>query len=190
MDASYYRTSVMACTIFGLVLDLLHLVGLSLQSHAQLAAENLFLRKQLALYLERQVKPRRASNGTRLTLVVRARFIDWRAVLTMVQPETLVRVAPPRLWTVLTLEVSTSRPTADSAGASAADRRHGFDIASSGVWDLTRSSSAASRMTFAPVLDWYPVWTPDSRRIVFGSWRGGTFSISTFMIPIRVPPSV
>jgi hypothetical protein len=35
-----------------------------------LAGENLFLRKQLALYLESQVKPRRASNATRLTLVV------------------------------------------------------------------------------------------------------------------------
>jgi Tol biopolymer transport system component len=25
-------------------------------------------------------------------------------------------------------------------------------------------------------MDWFPVWTPDSRRIVFGSWRGGGFS--------------
>ena len=34
-----------------------------------LAAENLFLRKQLALYLERKVKPRRVSDASRLTLV-------------------------------------------------------------------------------------------------------------------------
>jgi serine/threonine-protein kinase len=44
------------------------------------------------------------------------------------------------------------------------------------VWDLTSPWAAASRMTFAPVIDWFPVWTPDSRRIVFGSWRGGRFS--------------
>jgi putative transposase len=64
---------------------------LGLRSHAHLAAENLFLRKQLALYLEREVKPRRATNATRLTLVVLARFIEWRQVLTIVQPDTLVR---------------------------------------------------------------------------------------------------
>ena len=32
----------------------------------RLAAENLFLRKQLALYIERQVKPRRADNAARI----------------------------------------------------------------------------------------------------------------------------
>ena len=49
----------MARTLFRLVIDFMYFVGLGLRSHARLAAENLFLRKQLALYLERQVKPRR-----------------------------------------------------------------------------------------------------------------------------------
>jgi serine/threonine-protein kinase len=44
------------------------------------------------------------------------------------------------------------------------------------LWEPSRPWSAAARMTFAPGLDWYPVWTPDSRRILFGSWRGGGFS--------------
>jgi hypothetical protein len=35
--------------------DLVRLGSSGLRSHAQLAAENLFLRKQLALYMERQV---------------------------------------------------------------------------------------------------------------------------------------
>jgi transposase InsO family protein len=74
-----------------LLVNVLHFVVLGLRSHAHLAAENLFLRKQLALYVERQVKPRRATNATRLTLVVLARFIEWRPLLTCVQPETLVR---------------------------------------------------------------------------------------------------
>jgi transposase InsO family protein len=62
-----------------------------LRSHAQLAAKNLFLRKQLALYLERQVKPRRADDATRLTLIALSRLIDWRQLLTVVKPETLSR---------------------------------------------------------------------------------------------------
>jgi hypothetical protein len=72
-----------------LLVNVLHFVVLGLRSHAHLAAENLFLRKQLALYVERQVKPRRATNTTRLTLVVLARFIEWRPLLTCVQPETV-----------------------------------------------------------------------------------------------------
>jgi eukaryotic-like serine/threonine-protein kinase len=44
------------------------------------------------------------------------------------------------------------------------------------IWDLARPWSDATRMTFETATDWYPVWTPDARRIVFGSWRGGTFS--------------
>jgi len=56
-----------------------------------LAAENLFLRKQLALYQERRVKPRRASDATRLSLVWLSRFFDWRKALVIVQPATLIR---------------------------------------------------------------------------------------------------
>jgi putative transposase len=62
-----------------------------LRSHAQLAAENLFLRKQLALCIDRQVKPRRADDATRLTLIALSRLIDWRQLLTVVKPETLIR---------------------------------------------------------------------------------------------------
>jgi hypothetical protein len=48
-------------TALDLLLDALRFIWLSLRPHCSLAAENLFLRKQLALYLERKVKPRRAS---------------------------------------------------------------------------------------------------------------------------------
>ena len=47
--------------------DLVHFLCLGLRSRTSLAAENLFLRKQLAFYQERKVKPRRADNPTRLT---------------------------------------------------------------------------------------------------------------------------
>jgi transposase InsO family protein len=62
-----------------------------LRPPAALVAENLFLRKQLALYQERQVKPRRATDATRLALVWLGRWFDWRQALAMVQPETLTR---------------------------------------------------------------------------------------------------
>jgi putative transposase len=82
---------MMAGTAFGVVLDLLQLLRASVHSHARLAAENLFLRQQLALYVERKATPRRANNATRATLVMLSRFIDWRPLLAVVQPDTLVR---------------------------------------------------------------------------------------------------
>ena len=62
---------------------------LGMRSHTSLAAESLFVRKQLAFYAEHRVKPRRLDDATRLTLVVLARFIEWRHLLRVVQPETL-----------------------------------------------------------------------------------------------------
>lgn len=41
---------------------------------------------------------------------------------------------------------------------------------------LTRPTFPPTRLTFDPANDWFPVWTPDGRRIVFGSWRAGGFS--------------
>jgi transposase InsO family protein len=77
--------------IFRLLWDSLRLIGASLQPRCRLAAENLFLPKQLALYLERQVKPRRAKAATRLTLVLLYKLFVWREVLTVVKPETFTR---------------------------------------------------------------------------------------------------
>src|SRR5690349_20781860 len=62
-----------------------------LRPRAQLAAENLFLRKQLALYVERQVRPRRTDNAIRLALVGLSRLIEWLPLLIVVKPETLIR---------------------------------------------------------------------------------------------------
>jgi putative transposase len=61
------------------------------QPRARLVAENLFLRKQLALYVERKTRPRRADNATRIVLVALSRLIEWRRVLTVVTPDTLIR---------------------------------------------------------------------------------------------------
>ncbi|HZM93540.1 MAG TPA: integrase core domain-containing protein [Vicinamibacterales bacterium] len=78
-------------TSLALVTDLVRLLRLMFQSRAQLAAENLFLRKQLACYVERQVQPRHTDNASRIALVLLSPFVDWRELLTIVRPETLVR---------------------------------------------------------------------------------------------------
>jgi len=78
-------------TIRRVVVDLFSLASSVVRSRAHLAAESLFLRKQLALYLERQAKPRRADDATRITLVALSRFLEWRQPLIVVKPETLIR---------------------------------------------------------------------------------------------------
>ena len=88
MAQSRCRTALR--NILRIACDLLRLVSTAVRSHAQLAAENLFLRKQLALYVERQVKLRRADDATRIALVVLSWLIDWRRILTVVKPGTLI----------------------------------------------------------------------------------------------------
>jgi len=77
--------------IFGVILDALTLVRLILRSSSALAAENLFLRKQLGLYVERKKKPRRATDSVRFTMARLSRFFEWRSILTVVKPDTLIR---------------------------------------------------------------------------------------------------
>ena len=72
----------------------IHFLCLGLRSRTSLAAENLFLRRQLAFYQERKVKPRRADNPTRLTLVLLSRWFNCRDSLTVVRPKTLVAWHP------------------------------------------------------------------------------------------------
>jgi putative transposase len=70
--------------------DMFRFVILTLRSRNSLAAENLFLRKQLAIYQERGIKPRRISHPTRLTLLWLSHLFDWRSALTVVTPGTFI----------------------------------------------------------------------------------------------------
>ena len=54
-------------------------------------AANLFLRRQLALFMEREVRPRRVDAATRASLAVLAKLFEWRGALMVVQPATLIR---------------------------------------------------------------------------------------------------
>ena len=56
-----------------------------------LAAENLFLRKQLALFKERNVRPRRADDSTRWMMAALSRMLQRCDALVIVKPDTLLR---------------------------------------------------------------------------------------------------
>src|SRR6266403_5822286 len=73
-----------------LVADGILFLHLMLRSRTALSAELLFLRKQLAFYQERQVQPRRLTDGAHACMVFWSRSFDWQDALMIVKPETLV----------------------------------------------------------------------------------------------------
>jgi putative transposase len=77
--------------LLALPCDGMRFLFLCLRPSSALAAETLFLRKQLALYQERHVKPRRVPHTTRMALIWLAGWFDWRHALRVVQPETFLR---------------------------------------------------------------------------------------------------
>lgn len=60
----------LACTLCTLLLDASRFLCFSLRPSPALAAENLFLRKQLALSQEHHVTPGRASHAVRITIIL------------------------------------------------------------------------------------------------------------------------
>jgi putative transposase len=78
-------------TAFRVLLDFLRLLVLTCRSRSAVEAENLFLRKQLALFQERETKPRRTDDSTRWLMSFLSRSFDWRNALVVVKPETLIR---------------------------------------------------------------------------------------------------
>src|SRR5215469_7795310 len=78
-------------TLSSVACDLVRLLVLVSRSRRALASENLFLRKPLALFQERKVKPHRADASTRLLMVILGRRFAWRDALVNVRPDTFVR---------------------------------------------------------------------------------------------------
>jgi hypothetical protein len=74
-----------------LAADVVRWCGLVLRSQRSIEAQNLFLRRQLALYVERGVEPRRIDSATRVALAFVSRFFHWRDALVVVRPETMIR---------------------------------------------------------------------------------------------------
>jgi putative transposase len=74
-----------------LVWESLRWLRLAARYSWSIKAEILFLRHQLALYIERGVKPRRIDLVTRIGLTLLSRCFNWRDALVVVRPETLIR---------------------------------------------------------------------------------------------------
>src|SRR5260370_23745127 len=74
-----------------LLVDLFGLLALTVRPRRSIEAENLVLRRQLALFKERGVKPRRIDAATRLSLAWLSWLCDWRSCVIVVRPETIVR---------------------------------------------------------------------------------------------------
>ena len=64
--------------LWELLRDGLQFLNLVARSRTAVAAEVLFLRKQLAYYRDHQIRPRRLSDAARLSLVLWSRFFDWK----------------------------------------------------------------------------------------------------------------
>jgi hypothetical protein len=71
--------------------DVLRLVVSFLRSSSAIRVENLVLRKQLASYVERGIKPRRVDHVTRVSLALFTRLFDWHDAVVIVRPSTIVR---------------------------------------------------------------------------------------------------
>ena len=81
----------LARAIIGVAWDFLGLVFSFLRPSSAIRAENLVLRKQLASYIERGIKPRRVDHATRVSLALFSRMCDWRTAVVNVRPSTIVR---------------------------------------------------------------------------------------------------
>jgi putative transposase len=93
MPRSKFFCAVAHClrTVTSASFDLARFAQAEARSRTALAAENLFLRKQLALFQERKVRPRRADDSTRWVMATLSQFFPWRGALVNVKADTLIR---------------------------------------------------------------------------------------------------
>ena len=73
-----------------LLTDGMRFMALLARSRTALSAENLFLRKQLAFYQERKIRPRRFDNVSRFILVLLSHGFAWKGALVNVTPRTFI----------------------------------------------------------------------------------------------------
>ena len=73
-----------------LLADGLRVMALLARPRTALAAENLFLRKQLAFYQERKIRPRHFDNASRFMLVLLSHGFAWKDSLVNVTPKTFI----------------------------------------------------------------------------------------------------
>jgi len=77
--------------LFRLLADVVQFTALVFKPRQAIVAENLILRRQIALFQERGIQPRRIDAATRLSLALWTRLCNWRSCLTVVRPQTVLR---------------------------------------------------------------------------------------------------
>jgi putative transposase len=77
--------------LWELLQDGFQFMNVAARSRTAVAAEVLFLRKQLAYYQDHQIRPRRLTDAARLSLMLWSRLFAWKEALTVVTPATFVR---------------------------------------------------------------------------------------------------
>ncbi len=82
---------LLAQSFLSLLADLGRFATLLFKPRQAIAAENLILRRQIALFQERGIQPRRVDAATRLSLAIWTRLCDWRSCLIVVRPQTVIR---------------------------------------------------------------------------------------------------
>jgi hypothetical protein len=98
-------------TLFGVGAGLCRFLPSLFRSRSALVAENLFLRKQLVFYREREVEPRRLTDSARICLVVWSRLFNWREAVGREAGNT-DRVASQGVPAVLAMEIKRRTATA------------------------------------------------------------------------------
>jgi hypothetical protein len=121
MSCSSVFRAVTHCfrTLSSVVLDLSD--WLAAPSRSALAAENLFLHKQVALFQERKVKPRWVDDATRWMMATLSPMFPWRKALMNVKPDTLIRWHRKGLRLFWRLEIEADRTTPSPQAPSAVD---------------------------------------------------------------------
>jgi len=107
----FRRLQKLSLTLQTVVSDCVRFYAAALRSRAALAAENLSLRKQRALFQEREKKAAPTTAADRFVFSKLARLFNWRSALVIVKPATLIGWHSNCIPPILALEIETSGET-------------------------------------------------------------------------------
>src|ERR1035441_6364422 len=113
--------------LWELLRDGLQFLNVVVRSRTAVAAEVVFLRKQLAYYQDHQIRPRRLTDAARLSLVLWSQLFDWKEALIVAHrryTQDLCLLASQGFQAVLALEVA-GRSASAAQGHTPAHRPDG-----------------------------------------------------------------